>query len=146
MRSAHSTPRHALILLVDDNPDGILARQSVLEELGYRVIAAGSGTDALKHVATECFDLVVTDYKMQPMDGLELIAELRKQNFGKPIILLSGFADTLGLTPQSTGADVVLQKSANEIAMLVRSTTRLLNPKKPAQSANKTSTKARKTV
>jgi CheY-like chemotaxis protein len=146
MRSAHSNPRHALILLVDDNPDGILARQSVLEELGYRVVAAGSGSDALGKVERETFDLVVTDYKMQPMDGLQLIGELRKREFLKPIVLLSGFTDTLGLTPQSTGADAVLQKSANEITSLVRCVGRLLNPRKPAQRVGKAKAVARKTV
>jgi FixJ family two-component response regulator len=81
---------------------------------------------------------------MQPMDGLQLIAELRNRQFDKPIVLLSGFTDTLGLTPESTGADAVLQKSANEVNNLVRTVQRLLNPKKPAQRASKTKPVARK--
>jgi CheY-like chemotaxis protein len=137
MRSASSNLRHALILLVDDNADGIIARKSVLEELGYRVITAATGLDALKHVESECFDLVVTDFRMEPMDGLQLISELRNRNFTNPIILLSGFADTLGLKPESTGADAVLQKSANEINSLVRCAHRLLNPRKPAGKVKK---------
>jgi hypothetical protein len=49
--------------------------------------------------------------------------------------LLTGFADTLGLRPETTGADVVLQKNANEVANLVRQAKRLLNPvRKPAAS------------
>lgn len=146
MRSALSNSRHALLLLVDDNPDGILARKSVLETLGYRIVPANSGDEALKHVGNECFDLVVTDFKMEPMDGLQLIAELRKREFAKPIILLSGFTETLGLTPESTGADAVLQKSANEINNLVRTVGRLLNPRKPVQRAGRTASKARKTL
>ena len=143
MRSSQATLRDALLLLVDDNPDGILARKSVLETLGYRIVTANSGEEALKHVEAECFDLLVTDFKMESMDGLQLIAELRKREFGKPIVLLSGFADTLGLTPASTGADAVLQKSANEINTLVRTISRLLNPRKPAQRAGKASARAR---
>jgi CheY-like chemotaxis protein len=86
-------------------------------------------------VEEQNFDLVITDYKMSPMDGLELIGRLRERNFPKPIILLSGFADTLGLRPESTGADIVLQKNANEIANLVRHVKRLLNSgRKPAGS------------
>jgi CheY-like chemotaxis protein len=136
MRSAPSsrTQIPAIILLVDDNRDGLIARRSVLEELGYKVVPAGSGSDALKTVEEQNFDLVITDYKMSPMDGLELIGKLRERNFKKPIILLSGFADTLGLRPESTGADVVLQKNANEIANLVRHAKRLLNPRKPPGS------------
>ena len=72
---------------------------------------------------------------MSPMGGLELIGKLREQNFRGPIILLTGFAETLGLSPENTGADIVIQKSANEVAALVRNTKRLLNPpKKPARS------------
>jgi len=125
----------ALILLVDDNHDGVVARRSVLEELGYRVVPACSGPDALMHVEQQEFDLIITDYKMVPMDGLQLISHLRKNEFQKPIILLSGFADSLGLREELTGANVVIQKSANEITQLVRSTKRLLTaPKKPAGS------------
>ena len=49
MRSASSqhAPSDALILLVDDNKDGVIARRSVLEELGYQVVTAGCGLDAL---------------------------------------------------------------------------------------------------
>jgi CheY-like chemotaxis protein len=75
-------------------------------------------------------DLVITDYRMSPMDGLELIAHLRKHGFDNPIILLSGFAETLGMRSENTGADVVIQKSSNEVANLVRHTRRLLDPKK----------------
>lgn len=112
--------------MVDDNRDGILARRSVLEELGYRVISAGCGADALQLVKEHEFDLVVTDYKMSPMDGLQLISHLRAENFRKPIILLSGFAENLGLRTETTGADAVVQKSANEVANLLRHTKRLL--------------------
>jgi CheY-like chemotaxis protein len=133
MRSV--SPLHActpaLILLVDDNRDGVMARRSVLEELGYRVVTAGCGSDALKSIEESSFDLVITDYRMSPVDGLELIAGLRNKDYRNPIILLTGFAESLGLRPENTGADVVIMKSANEVANLVRHTKRLLNPKKP---------------
>ena len=128
----------AVILLVDDNRDGVLARRSLLEELGYQVVSAGCGEDALGLAEKQNFDLVITDYRMSPIDGLELIAKLRARNFQKPIILLTGFAEALGLRPDTTGADLVLQKSANEVASLLRHTKRLLHPpKKPVASAGR---------
>lgn len=135
LSSRAQTP--ALILLVDDNQDGVVARRSVLEELGYKVVSAPCGSEALRTVEQQVFDLVITDYKMSPMNGLEFIATLRQRGFRKPIILLSGFAETLGLREETTGADVVIQKSANEITQLVRHTKRLLTPKKPAGSHGK---------
>ncbi len=126
--------------MVDDNRDGVLARRSVLEELGYQVISACCGADALKLVKEHEFDLVVTDYKMSPMNGLELIQSLRTEDFHKPIILLSGFVENLGLRPESTGADAVVQKSANEVQNLLRHTKRLLNP--PRKAAGGSASKA----
>lgn len=136
MRSAPSfhAQAPALILLVDDNQDGVIARRSVLEELGYSVISAASGEAALELVKQQPFDLLVTDYLMPPhMDGLSLIAELRRRDFQQPIILLTGYAEKLGLNEQETGADLIIQKSANEITQLLRSTKRLLAvPRKPS--------------
>jgi CheY-like chemotaxis protein len=135
-RNAAPSPAANRILLVDDNANGLSARRSVLEELGYRITTASSGAEALQHCASASFDLVVTDYKMPRMDGLELISRLRKQAPHTPIILISGYADTLGLNESRTGADVVIQKSANEVSHLVRSVARLLRKKKPNASAD----------
>ena len=132
MRSApsHRSPIPALILLVDDNQDGVIARRSVLEELGYQVISAGCGRDALQALEEHDVDLVITDYKMSPIDGLEFIDTVRERGYQKPIILLSGFAESLGFRRDTSGADAVIQKSANEISQLVRCTKRLLTAPK----------------
>ena len=123
------------ILLVDDNQLGLTARRSVLEELGYRITTASSAHEALDALASGAYDLMITDYKMPKMNGKELIERVRKQSPPIPVILLSGFVDALGLNEESTGADVVLQKSANEVAHLVRTVKRLLNRKPPRKPA-----------
>jgi CheY-like chemotaxis protein len=128
---------HGSILLVDDNKLGLCARKCVLEELGHTIWTAANGADALEQFASRKFDLVVTDYKMPRMDGLELIVGLRKCAPDVPVILISGFVDSLGLSEENTGADVVIQKSANEVSHMVRSVARLLRRKpvkKPAGS------------
>lgn len=126
------------ILLVDDNANGLAARKSVLQEMGHRITIASCGATALEQVEQHNFDLVVTDYKMPRMDGLELIRRLRKQAPGLPIILISGYTDALGLNEELTGADAVLQKSASEVSHLVRAVNRLLRSrpagKKPPAS------------
>ncbi len=127
--TSNSSHPAAQILLVDDNTQGLCARKSVLEELGYRITIASSAHEALEQFARQKFDLLITDYKMPRMNGLELIAHIRKQQPSIPVILLSGFVDTLGLSEETTGADIVLQKSHNEVVHLVRSVSRLLNRK-----------------
>ena len=132
-RNSASSFTRARILLVDDNANGLAARKSVLEELGYRIVTSTSGADALEQFASSKFDLVVTDYKMPRMDGLELISRLRKYTPDLPIVLVSGYVDSMGMNEASTGADVVIQKSAHEVSHLVRSVNRLLRRKTPAK-------------
>ncbi len=131
-RNLGAAPKeHASILLVDDNPHGLVARRSVLEELGYHVMTATDGDAALGLLASQKLDLVVTDYKMPGMNGVDLIRNIRASRPSMPIILLSGFVEPLGLNESSTGADIVLPKSAGEVGFLVRSVRRLLNPPAP---------------
>ena len=135
LRNSSSSSIHGRILLVDDNVSGSHARKTVLEELGHKTGVASNGADALEQFARQKYDLVVTDYKMPRMDGLELIVRLRKQAPDLPIVLISGYVDALGLNEESTGADAVIQKSANEVSHLVRAVSRLLRRKpgrKPA--------------
>jgi CheY-like chemotaxis protein len=123
------------ILLLDDNSMGQPARRSVLEELGHKVFTSGVPQDALELCGKQRFDVVVTDYKMPKMNGVEFISRLRKQHPAMAVILISGFTDTLGLNEANTGADVVLQKSSHEVSHLIRAVNRLL--RKQRQPARK---------
>jgi CheY-like chemotaxis protein len=126
MKAAASRTASARILIVDDNSMGLVARRTVLEELGHRVHTCSSPQDALEQCGKTRFDVVVTDYKMPKMNGIEFIAELRKHHPAVPVILISGFTDALGLNELSTGADAVIQKSALEVGHLIRAVNRLL--------------------
>jgi two-component system chemotaxis sensor kinase CheA len=127
----------ARILLVDDNKLGLIARKSVLEDAGHRITTAVEGQEAFERFTREKFELVITDYKMPRMNGLELIRRIRERSEYVPIILISGYADALGMTEENTGADVVIPKSSTEVPQLLRSVNRLLRrgtPRKPVES------------
>ena len=133
------------ILIVDDNSLGLAARRSVLEELGHKVVTSVAPQDALELCGKQRFDIVVTDYRMPKMNGVELIARLRKQHPAVGVILVSGFTDTLGLNENNTGADIVIQKSSHEVGQLIRAVNQLLRkqrqPSKKA-AASQTSLKS----
>jgi CheY-like chemotaxis protein len=126
MTNSSSSTLTGRILLLDDNSMGQCARRSVLEELGHKVTTLATPHEALELCGKQRFDVVVTDYKMPKMNGVEFIARLRKQHPVIGVILISGFTDTLGLNEANTGADVVLQKSSHEVSHLIRSVNRLL--------------------
>ena len=126
-RARVAAKERASILLVDDNQHGLAARKAVLEELGYAIVTADCGHDALDILASRKINLVVTDYRMPRMNGVELIARIRATEPAMPIILLSGFVEPLALCESSTGADIVLPKSAGEVGFLIRSVNRLLD-------------------
>ncbi len=135
------------ILIVDDNEMGLLARKQVLRELGHQVTVVSSATEAIERFTSEPFDLVVTDYKMPDMDGIEIIRRARAHNPEIPIVLISGFTNALGLNETSTGADIVLQKSATEVSQLIRAVNRLLRkgaPQKKRATVQKKCTTAGK--
>jgi CheY-like chemotaxis protein len=135
----------ARILLVDDNHAGLMARRAVLEELGYATDGARDAGKAMEMFRGEHYDLVVTDFRMPGMDGVQLIGEMRGEKPGIPVILISGFVDALGLNEKTTGANAVIMKSANEVQQLIRTAGRLLKtPRKPVSTERRIAPKARK--
>ena len=79
------------ILIVDDE-DGMRRLLSrVLTREGYETSAVANGAEALRLVASERFDLVVTDIKMPEMDGLQLLAELKEYEPSLPIIVITAY-------------------------------------------------------
>jgi CheY-like chemotaxis protein len=126
-RNSAPSTESAQILLVNRSANGRTARKAVLEELGHCVTVSASAADALEQCAKQAFQLVVTD--------VDFMVRLRKQTSELPIIFISDVVDPLGLNEENTGADAVIQKSANEVTHLIRAVGRLLRRKpgrKPA--------------
>jgi CheY-like chemotaxis protein len=115
----------ARVLLVDDNHFGLTARKMILEDAGYGVETALNGEDAWERCQKTQFDVVVTDFRMGRMDGVQLITLIRESGSLARIILLSGFVGCLGMTAESTGADEVLTKSSTEVQELLRAVKKL---------------------
>jgi ATP-dependent Lon protease len=121
-REATSVSR---ILLVDDNLHGLTARKLILTEQGFDVQVAVSGEQAWEMFCGSAYDVVVTDFRMGGMDGVELIARIRSSDSPASTILLSGFAACLGMTERSTGADHIICKGTREVQDLLRAVKRL---------------------
>jgi CheY-like chemotaxis protein len=85
------SPTMPTILVVDDDSDFLFYVQKLLEQEGYRVLLAATGLAALKTLAREQPDLVLTDLIMPETDGYELARQLRVSPLRAiPIISLTG--------------------------------------------------------
>jgi DNA-binding NtrC family response regulator len=105
------TESHERILVVDDEENVRLLFSRVLQKEGYEVECASSGSEAIEKLANNCFDLVVTDLKMNGVDGLDVVRKGKTVNQTMPFILISGYgtSQTAG-TAAREGADMFLMK------------------------------------
>jgi two-component system nitrogen regulation response regulator NtrX len=82
--------REPLVLIVDDEEDIRASLRMILSYEGMAVSEADSGEAALRAVDARPPDAVLLDIKMPRMDGLEVLAELRKRDAELPVIVVSG--------------------------------------------------------
>lgn len=79
----------ARLLLVDDDPSLLKLLGMRLTSEGYQVTTAASGPEALRLLQKEKIDLVISDLRMDEMDGLALFGEIQKHNPSLPVIILT---------------------------------------------------------
>ena len=115
------------ILFVDDHE--VLARLSceILEMQGYRAVSAYNAHDALDKFKRERFDILVTDFRMEGMNGLELARQIHATEPDIPVIIVTGYGHVDG------GKDVnaCLQKEQMFPALLDQIRTYLGEADKP---------------
>ena len=97
------------ILFVDDHE--VLARLSceILEMQGYRAVCAYNASDALDKFSKEKFDILVTDFRMEGMNGLELAKQIHARDPQVPVIIVTGYG------PVDGGKDVQYCLSKEEM-------------------------------
>ncbi len=82
------------VLLVDDDPLVLASTRAMLEDLGHAVLEASSGPQALELLrAGRAADLVITDYAMPGMTGVQLATAIRQLRPGLPVLLATGYAE-----------------------------------------------------
>ena len=81
------------ILVVDDEPNYLIVLSEILRDEGFEVFTAESGNKGLTIVQEADLDLVISDMKMPGMDGIQLLANIKKINRQLPIILITAYAE-----------------------------------------------------
>jgi signal transduction histidine kinase len=118
--------RRAVLLLVDDDPDVRGVTAAMLRDAGHEVLEAGDGADALEILRREGrrIDLVISDFAMPAMNGVELAEAARRVIARLPVLFITGFAETRALAgyarPEETLRKPFLaQDLLNRIAALL---------------------------
>ena len=107
------------ILLVDDDPSLLRLLSIRLNAAGYDVRAVHNGEVALEAVETQRPDLVITDLRMDRMDGMQLLDELNRRCTGLPVLILTAHGtipDAVSATQE--GAVAFLTKPVDKTSLL----------------------------
>jgi hypothetical protein len=96
-------------LVIDDQQINRMILERQLSVMGFEVSSCRSGAEALGRPET-AYDLIITDYRMPDMDGLELAKRLRSRGESAPILLLSSAPGDFGPAAVEAGISAVLQK------------------------------------
>ena len=100
------------VLVVDDDPSVLDCYRKLLDRSGYRTLTEGDPRRVLMDGRDLSeVDLLLIDYKMPEMDGLTLLAELRRREFKARCILISAFLnDAVRQQARHLGVDFILEK------------------------------------
>ncbi len=82
-------------ILVVDNDEGLVHFLTRLyAKLGYEVVSCSDGVSALAQVSQEPFDVILLDYKMPGLNGLDTLAEIKRLQVKTPVIIMTAFGTT----------------------------------------------------
>jgi DNA-binding NtrC family response regulator len=87
-----STDRKTQILILDDEPIVCKRLHPALEKAGYEVEAFTRSTEAMERVKTKEFDIVITDLKMEGVDGMTFLTAVKERSPTTEVIVITGFA------------------------------------------------------
>ncbi len=100
----------ARILVVDDEEIARTNMEYILRKDGYQVASAASGVEALEKFQTQNFDLVLTDLKMEKMDGLQLLQSVKEISPTTELVMITGYATV------STAVDALRKGAAHYLS------------------------------
>ncbi len=92
-------------MLIDDDESLIHFLGRFFQRKGYEVSACLSGTNAIEKIESESFDLILLDYKMPDLNGIDILIKIRKSQIKTPVIIMTAYGTTeLAIEAMKRGA------------------------------------------
>ncbi|MGH2450107.1 MAG: response regulator [Candidatus Limnocylindria bacterium] len=116
------TERKPRILAVDDTPANLRVVEAMLSPLGYEIVAASSGQEALDKMRTDPPDLLLADIVMPGMTGYDLCRKIRDDEATRflPVVMVTASGDQERVQAIEAGADDFMAKPYNQIELRSR--------------------------
>lgn len=108
------------ILVIDDDESFRRILEYNLRQAGYEVVSAASGSEGLGRIEQDSFGAVLTDIKMQGMDGLAVLREVKKRAPGTAVIVITAYGSIeMAVEAMKEGAYDYVTKPLNRDALLL---------------------------
>lgn len=107
------------ILIIDDNSDFLFSVETFLQRKGYQVLTAGDGESGVVVCENESPGIVITDFRLPGIDGIEVLKSIKKTDPEKEVIIVTGHGDMqVAVRALQLGATDLLTKPINYESLL----------------------------
>jgi len=135
--STKQIPPRVRILLIDDDDEFRESLSLNLMDEGFAVTTFANGPSALEHVAAgESADVILLDWRMPGMNGLEVLRELRQRGVMTPVIFLTALSDDIYEEAALAGGAVDFIDKSRRLSILVRRIELIAEGQRPLPSAS----------
>ncbi|PIQ85919.1 MAG: hypothetical protein COV74_07055 [Candidatus Omnitrophica bacterium CG11_big_fil_rev_8_21_14_0_20_45_26] len=116
VEKVHTPDSKKKILVIDDDFLVLHSLKQLLQKNGFEVLAVSSGEEAIQAVQQQSFDLVISDFRMPQMDGVQALARIQQEALliyqkSMPRIMLSAYVDSpLQAKAETIGVQTVIAK------------------------------------
>lgn len=125
----NATAPRRKVLVVDDDAETSRVVDDILKALGYETVLCRYAQEAIAYIESHPVDLMLIDYRMPDLTGLDLISLLHEAGWEIPMIMMTGYSETKDrISTQALGTSAILLKPIT-VPILTEALEKVFRPK-----------------